>query len=57
MGFPIDFNSNATEMPVYSMPSGINGAVEMQTKKIYPNVMDQGYQTVQYDKDYIYSFE
>jgi len=37
MGFPIDFASNATEMPVYSMSAGINGSLEVQTKKIYPN--------------------
>jgi hypothetical protein len=37
MGFPIDFDTNATEVPVYSMPAGINGSVEMKTKKIYPN--------------------
>lgn len=37
MGFPIDFDANATEMPVYSMSAGINGSLEVQTKKIYPN--------------------
>lgn len=37
LGFPIDFDSNAKEIPVYSMPSGVNGSIEMKTKKIYPN--------------------
>lgn len=37
MGFSIDFNSGATEMPVYSMSSGINGSIDVNTKKIYPN--------------------
>ncbi len=37
LGFPIDFDTNAKEMPVYSMSSGINGSIEMKTKKIYPN--------------------
>ncbi len=37
MGFPVDFDANATEVPVYSMPSGINGSVEVKTKKVYPN--------------------
>lgn len=36
-GFTIDFESNATEYPVYSMPSGLDGSVEMKTKKVYPN--------------------
>jgi hypothetical protein len=37
LGFPIDFDSNAKEIPVYSMSSGIDGSIEMKTKKIYPN--------------------
>lgn len=37
MGFPIDFDSNSTKMPVYSMSAGINGSLEVQTKKIYSN--------------------
>ena len=37
MGFSIDFDSNADEIPVYSMPTGIGGAIKKETKKIYPN--------------------
>lgn len=37
MGFTIDFESNASEFPVYSMPNGLDGSVEMKTKKVYPN--------------------
>lgn len=37
LGFPIDFDSNAKEVPVFSMSSGIDGSIEMKTKKIYPN--------------------
>jgi hypothetical protein len=37
MGFSVDLNSGATEMPVYSMSSGINGSIDVSTKKIYPN--------------------
>lgn len=37
MWFPIDFNLNATEVPVYSMPRGVNGPLETKMKKIYPN--------------------
>lgn len=37
MGFPIDFDANAKQVPVFSMSSGIDGSIEMKTKKIYPN--------------------
>lgn len=37
MGFNIDFDSTATEIPVYPMPDGIEGYVRVVTKKIYPN--------------------
>ncbi len=37
LGFPIDFDANAKEIPVYSMSSGIDGSIEMKMKKIYPN--------------------
>ncbi len=37
LGFPIDFESNVKEISVYSMPSGVDGSIEMKTNKIYPN--------------------
>lgn len=37
MGFQIDLNSNAKEVPVYSMPRGVNGPMETKMRKIYPN--------------------
>ncbi|HHT87707.1 MAG TPA: hypothetical protein GX002_01660 [Clostridiales bacterium] len=37
MGFNVDLDINAEEIPVYSMPSGIDGTIRKETKKIYPN--------------------
>ena len=37
MGIQLDLDSNADEIPVISMPQGVNGPVERRTQKIYPN--------------------
>ena len=37
MGFKLDLDSNADEIPVMKFPSGVNGPAKVETKKIYPN--------------------
>lgn len=37
MGFSIDFESNATKVPIFAMSNGVNGQIETAIKKIYPN--------------------
>lgn len=37
MGFGVDLDSNATTVPVLTMPNGMNGPVQAGQKKIYPN--------------------
>ena len=37
MGFRLDLDSNADEIPVFSMPKGAGGPVQKKVKKIYPN--------------------
>lgn len=37
MGFNVDLDSNATEIPVFNYNHGMNGPVEKSVKKIYPN--------------------
>lgn len=37
MGFTVDLDSNASEIPVVSMPAGSGGPMVRSTKKIYPN--------------------
>lgn len=37
MGFRLDLDSNADEIPQLTFPAGINGPVKQTTRKIYPN--------------------
>ncbi len=37
MGFGLDLESNAADIPVINMPNGINGPMQFSTKKVYPN--------------------
>lgn len=37
MGFSVDFDSNAAELPVYEFPNGKAGEMKTSKKKIYPN--------------------
>ena len=37
MGFSVDFDSNAVELPVYEFPDGKNGQMKASKKKVYPN--------------------
>ena len=37
MGFGVDLDSNATTVPVFGMPNGVDGPMQMSEKKIYPN--------------------
>ena len=37
MGFDVDLNQSADEIPTISMPDGISGKIAAGTKKVYPN--------------------
>ena len=37
MGFGLDLESNATNIPVMDLPNGLNGPAKMSQKKVYPN--------------------
>ena len=37
MGFNIDLESNATNIPVMELPNGLDGPAKMTQKKVYPN--------------------
>ena len=37
MGFNVDTDAAATDIPVTLFPNGISGEPEVRTKKIYPN--------------------
>jgi len=37
MGFDIDLESNAANIPVMDLPNGLDGPVKMSQKKVYPN--------------------
>ena len=37
MGFDVDLEESATDIPVMSMPNGVGGEVKSGTRKIYPN--------------------
>lgn len=37
MGFGLDLESNATNIPVMDLPNGLDGPAKMSQKKVYPN--------------------
>ena len=37
MGFGLDLESNAANIPVMDLPNGLDGPVKMSQKKVYPN--------------------
>ena len=37
MGFGLDLESNAANIPVMDLPNGLDGLVKMSQKKVYPN--------------------
>ncbi|MBP3195725.1 MAG: SEC-C domain-containing protein [Butyrivibrio sp.] len=37
MGFGVDIDGDSREIPVFGMPSGINGPMKTATRKVYPN--------------------
>ena len=37
MGFDLDLESNAANIPVMDLPNGLDGPVKMSQKKVYPN--------------------
>ena len=37
MGFALDLESNATNIPVMDLPNGLDGPAKMSQKKVYPN--------------------
>lgn len=37
MGFGLDLESNAADIPVMDLPNGLDGPVKMSQKKVYPN--------------------
>ena len=37
MGFGVDLDRSAVDVPVMNMPEGLGGPIEQTTKKVYPN--------------------